>query len=117
MRGVLVKFRYCVQDRQAGARSTFRIIVVRLGIAEVRHYSVTKVLRDMPAETLDCLRRGMMIPGDDLPPLLRVEMASYLGRADEITEKHRQMPPLALKIGVRLDPRRSRAGSIERCRA
>jgi hypothetical protein len=37
----------------------------------------------------------MMIPGDDLPPLLRIEMASYLGRADEIAEKHDQMPPLA----------------------
>jgi hypothetical protein len=48
----------------------------------------------MPAETLDCLRRGMMVPGDDLPPLFRVKMASYLGRADQIAEKHRQMPPL-----------------------
>jgi uncharacterized protein (DUF2384 family) len=69
---------------------------VGLGIAEERHHAVAKVLGDMPAEALDRLRRRMMIPGDDLPPLLGIEMASYLGRADEIAEKHRQMPPLAL---------------------
>ena len=49
----------------------------------------------MPAEALDCLRRRTMVLGDDLPPLFRIEMASYLGRADQIAEKHRQMPPLA----------------------
>jgi hypothetical protein len=37
-----------------------------------------------------------MILGDDLPPFFRVEMASDLGRVDEIAEKHRQMAALAL---------------------
>ena len=59
------------------------------------HHAIAEILRDMPAETLDGLRRRSMVAGDDLSPLLRVEMASYLGRADQITEKHRQMPPLA----------------------
>ena len=49
----------------------------------------------MPAEALDCLRRRAMVPGDDLPPLFGIEMAGYLGRADQIAEKYRQMPPLA----------------------
>ena len=56
----------------------------------------------MPAEALDCLRRRTMVLGDDLPPLFGIEMAGYLGRADEIAEKHRQMAPLALVHFVRL---------------
>ena len=48
----------------------------------------------MPGETLDRLGRRSMVAGDDLSPLLRVETASYLGRADQIAEKYRQMPPL-----------------------
>ena len=96
MRGVLVEFRYGVEDRQARARSTLGVVVVRLGTAEVCHHAVAKVLRDMPAEALDCLRRRTMVPGDDLPPLFRIEMAGDLGRADQIAEKHRQMAALAL---------------------
>jgi hypothetical protein len=38
----------------------------------------------------------MMILADDFPPLFRVEMASDLGRADQIAEKYRQMTALAL---------------------
>ena len=48
----------------------------------------------MPAEALNCLRCRMMVPGDDLTPLLGIETASYLGRADEIAKQHRQMAPL-----------------------
>ena len=86
MRGVLVKFGYCVEDRQARARSTLGVVVVRLGLAEVGHHAVAKVLRDMPAEALDCLRRRAMVLADDLAPLLGIEMAGDLGRADEIAE-------------------------------
>ena len=95
MRGVLVEFRYCVENRQAGTGSTLGIVVMRLGIAEVSHHAVAEVLGDMPAEALDRLRRRAMIFGDDLPPLLGIEMAGYLGRADKIAKQHRQMPTLA----------------------
>src|ERR1700730_17645790 len=96
MRGVLVELRYGIEDGQAGAGSALGVVVVRFRIAEIGHHAVAKVLRDMPAEALDCLRRGVMVVGDDLAPLFRIEMAGYLGRADQIAEKHRQMPPLAL---------------------
>ncbi|MGA8568713.1 MAG: hypothetical protein WB580_13060, partial [Candidatus Binataceae bacterium] len=93
--GVLVKLRYGVEHRQAGAGSTLRVVVVGLGIAEVRHYTVTKVLRDTPAKALDGLRCRTMVLADDLAPLFGIEMASYLSRADKIAEQYRQMPPLA----------------------
>ena len=96
MRGVLVKFRYCLEDREACARGTLRIVVVGLGIAEECHHAVAEVLRDMAAKAFDCLRRRTMVLANDLSPLFRIKMASYLGRADEIAEQHRQMAALAL---------------------
>jgi hypothetical protein len=62
---MLVELRYGVERRQAGAGSSFRIVVVGLGIAEVRHNAVTKVLGDMPAEAFDGLRRDPMVLADD----------------------------------------------------
>ena len=49
----------------------------------------------MPAEALHGRSGRTMIPGNDLAPLFWIEVASYLGRADQIAEKYRQMPPLA----------------------
>jgi hypothetical protein len=56
----------------------------------------------MPAKALNSLRRRSMVATDDFAPLFRVETASYLGRANEIAEKHRQMPALTLWHFVRL---------------
>ena len=95
MRGVLVKLRDRVEDREARAGSTLGVVVVRLGPAEIGHHAVAKVLSDTSAEALDGLRRRAMVLADDFAPLLGIEMAGNLGRADEIAEKHRQMPPLA----------------------
>jgi hypothetical protein len=68
-----------------------------LGPPEIGHHAVAKVLRDMPAEVLDRLCRCMMVLADDFPPLLGIEMASDLGRADQVAEQHCQMPPLATR--------------------
>jgi hypothetical protein len=91
---VFVKLGYCVEDPEACARATLRIVLVGLGIAKIGHHAVAEILSDLPAKALNCLRRRMMVLGDDLPPFFRIKMANYLGRADEIAEKHRQMPPL-----------------------
>jgi hypothetical protein len=37
-----------------------------------------------------------MVLADNLSPFFGIEMAGYLGRADQIAKQHRQMPPLAL---------------------
>jgi hypothetical protein len=42
-------------------------------------------------------RRRAMVLGDDIPPLFGIEMASNLGRADQIAKEHRQMAALALR--------------------
>jgi hypothetical protein len=61
---------------------------MRLGPAEIGHHAITKVLSDIPAETLDCLRRRTMVLADDLPPRFGIEMVGYLSRADQIAEEH-----------------------------
>ncbi|MGA7762654.1 MAG: hypothetical protein WCA59_12990 [Candidatus Binataceae bacterium] len=113
---MLVKLRYGVEHRQAGAGSTLRVVVVGLGIAEVCHYTVTKVLRDTPAKALDGLRCRTMVLADDLAPLFGIEMASYLSRADKIAEQYRQMPPLAGWRVACFRLRTDRRGSVQwRC--
>jgi hypothetical protein len=119
---MVVESGYCRQDRKAGAGSTFGVVVMRLGIAEVGHHAVAKVLRDIPAETFDCVRRRAMVLADDFAPLLEIEMAGDLGRSNEIAKKHRQMPSLSsdivlgvlLNVWARLNRRGPRSRSIER---
>ena len=52
----------------------------------------------MSAKALDGLRRRTMIVGDDLAPLLGIETAGDLGRADQIAEENRQMAPFTRKV-------------------
>src|SRR5690349_3524025 len=114
---MLVEFGYCRQDREPGAGSTFRVVVMRLGIAKVRHHAVAEVLRDLPAETLGRLRRRSMISGDDLPPLFGVEMAGHLGRAHQIAKQHRQMAAFAARSAAPIRPWMKRRREAERRRA
>jgi hypothetical protein len=108
---VLVKFRYCLEHRQAGAGSTFSIVVVRFWPTKIGHHAVAKVLGDTSAEALDGLCRRAMVLTDDLAPQFGIEMAGDLGRAKKVAEKHRQMPPLACNV-VRRDYRSSRSRII-----
>src|SRR5271155_2366617 len=62
--------------------------------AEVRHHAVAQVFRDVPAESSDRFRRRAMVPGDVLAPFLGVQLRRHRGRAHEVAEQHRQMPPL-----------------------
>ena len=115
MRGVPVKIGYSVEDRQARAGSTLRIVVVGLRPAEIRHHAVAEVLRDTSAEALDGLRRRAMVLADNFTPLLGIEMAGDLGRADQIAKQHCQMPSLP-SLGLCLKDRANRRGGIEwRC--
>jgi len=68
---------------------------VRLGIAEKRHHAVAEVLGDVAAITGDRFGGGAMISGDRLTPFFGVEPRGNLGGANQITEQHRQMAPLA----------------------
>ena len=92
---MLVEFRECVENRQTGACSAFSIIVMRLRIAEVGHHAVAKIFGDVTAESAYPVSGGTMIRSYRLLPFLGIEPCRNLGRTDQITEKHRQMAPLA----------------------
>ena len=95
VRGCSLSFADRVEDREARARRPLGVVVVRLGPAEVGHHAVAKVLRDMPVEALDRLRRRTMVPADDLAPLLGIEMAAISvepTRSQKSTVRWRRSP-------------------------
>ena len=112
--GCSLSFDIASKIARPAARGALGVVVVRLGIAEIGHHAVAKVLGDMSAKALDGLRRRTMVLADDLPPLFRIEMAGDLGRADEIAEKHRQMTALAAYRIVWFSDRTNRRGVEER---
>jgi hypothetical protein len=82
-------------DREARARRTLGIFIVRRGPAEVSHHAVSEIFRDVAVKARDRFGGRAMIPGDRLAPLLGVEPSGDPGRADQVAEQHRQMTPLA----------------------
>ena len=88
-RWVLAELGYCIENRQTRTCAALGVVVVRLGIAEVRHHPVAQILRHAPSEALDGLRSRAVILADHPSPFFGVEMAGYLGRSDEIAEQHR----------------------------
>ena len=101
VRRMFVELRDRVEDREARAGGAFGVVVVRLGPAEIGHHPVAEILRDVAAEAGDRFRRRAMVPGDDLAPFLGIELRRDRGRADQVAEQHRQMPPLATGAGAR----------------
>ena len=60
MRGLFVELRDRVEDRETRTRGTLGVVVMCLGIAEVGHHAVAKILRDITAEA----RRSPRPPRD-----------------------------------------------------
>jgi len=94
MPGLPVEIYDRIQNREARARSPLGIIVMRSGPTEISHDPVAEILRDVAVETRDRFGGCAMIPRDGLAPLLGVELSRDRGRADDVAEQHRQMPPL-----------------------
>jgi hypothetical protein len=90
--GLLVELRYGLENRQARASGTLRIVVVRLGPAEERHHAVTEVLGDVTAEARYCFR---VRAAHRLSPFLGIELCGDPGRPNHVAEQHRQMAPLS----------------------
>ena len=67
--------------RQACACSTFGVIFVRLGPAEIRHKTIAQILGDVAARTGDRFSCGKLISRDQLTPFFGVELSRNFGRA------------------------------------
>ena len=64
--------------------------------AEVGEHAVAHELRDVALVAADHLAADILIASDHLAHVLGIELGRQRGRADQIDEHHRQLPPLGL---------------------
>ncbi len=83
----------CRRDREPGPHRPLGLVLVRLRPAEIGQDAVAHVLGDMPAPAVDRLAAAALIGADHLPHVLRVKSRRQLGRAHQVDEHHRQLPP------------------------
>ena len=83
-------------DREPGPDRPLGLVLVRLRPAEIGEHAVAHVLGDVPAPALDHLGAGVLIGADHRAHVLGIEPRRQLGRAHQVAEQHRQLPPLGL---------------------
>src|SRR5688500_5721111 len=71
-----------------------------MGIPEVGEHAVALVLRDVAVKALDHPGGGVVVSGDELDQIFRIELLAERGRFDEIAEGDGQMP--AFRVRQRL---------------
>ena len=84
-------------QRQPGADRPLGLVLVRLRPAEVGEHAIAHVLGDVAAPALDHLGAAFLIGADHPAHVLGIEPRRQLGRADQIAEQHRQLPPLGFR--------------------
>jgi hypothetical protein len=77
-----------------GAHRPLGVVLVRARPTEIRQHAVAHVLGDVPVPAPDDLGDRGLISADDLPQVFRIEPRRQLGRAHQVAEHHRQLPPL-----------------------
>ena len=78
----------------SGPHRPLGLVLVRLRPAEIGEHAVAHVLGDVAAPALDHLGAAVLIRADHLAHVLGIEPRRKLGRADQVDEQHRQLPPL-----------------------
>ncbi len=74
-----------------------RVAPERAGIAEGHQDAVADIARDMPAMTPRAAHRRLAIGDEEVGELLRVHPRGEPGRAHEVAEQHRDVPPLSAR--------------------
>ena len=84
-------------ERQSRPNRPLRFVLVRPRIPEVGQHTVAHELGDEALEPGDHPGAGVLIRPDHLAHVLGIEPRRQLGRADQVDEHHRQLPPLGLR--------------------
>jgi hypothetical protein len=92
--GQEVEARDGVDQRQAAAHGTLRVILMRLGIAEIDQHAVADAARRDAAHALDHLDAAAMIGGHQLAQILGIKLRRQHRRADEIAKQQRELAAL-----------------------
>jgi hypothetical protein len=85
-----------VDYREPGAGRALGVVLMRSRVAEIDQDTVAHILGDKAVEPRNDLGDGAMIRADDLAQNLGIEARRELGRADQITEHHRELPPFGI---------------------
>ena len=89
-----LQLRDSIEDREAGAHRSLRVIFVRRGIAEIGEHAVAEVLRDHAAEPLDLGRAAGLESADHLALLLGIEPRRERARAHHVAEHDGELATL-----------------------
>ena len=92
-------------DRQPRPDGPLGLVLMRPRPAEIGQHAVAHELGDVALEARDLARHRVLIAADHLAHVLGIEPRRQRGRADQIDEHHRQLPPLGLARGRRLAAR------------
>ena len=73
----------------------FGIGLARLRIAEINQNAVAHILGDIASKACDHLGDALVVVGDDLAQIFRIEARRERRRADKIAEHHRDLSPFS----------------------
>src|ERR1051326_3515524 len=85
----------CPYDAKPRAHGPLSVVLVRMGIAEIDQQGIPDIPRDIAVQVMNNFFAGHLIGLHDLAQLFGVELLREGGGADQVTEHHRQLPPLA----------------------
>jgi hypothetical protein len=91
-----IELSHRLHDAQPDAHRTLRVVLVRLGVAEVDQQAIAEVLRDLPLEAGNHLGARRLIGPHHLAPLLGVELAGKAGGVHQVTEQHGELAAFGL---------------------
>ena len=100
---------------QPGAHGALRVVLARLGIAEIGEHGVADIARDMAARALHDRCCAALIGADHLEHVLGIDPARDGTGTDKIAEQHRHLTPFGL--GRHARRRRRRGHRHDRRRA
>src|SRR6266446_142090 len=100
-------------DIEGGAYRSLRVVLMRFGIAEVRHHAITEILGDVAVVALDSRRASTAIYAHHVAEIFWIQTFGQRGRADEIAEHHGELAPLGGDSGRWLCVRRG-GGAFQR---
>ena len=102
---------------EPGAYRPLRIVLMGARIAEIDQDAVTHVAGDIALPALDHRLAAGLERADHVAHVLGIETRRQLGRADQIGEHHRQLPPLGMDPAPAPHPPRPPVHPAPRSRA
>jgi hypothetical protein len=104
-------------DIQGGARCAHRIVIVRSGRAEERHYRIADMLVDRTPITNDNAVDERRVAAHQFTDLFRIERSRHCGELAKIGEENSNLPALSCRQVIRMSyARRYRHASLGNCR-